>query len=119
MKSKREVVLNWKCSDLCQHWSVLIEIDAVEVAIHSILSLSPSHSTPLLPWRPSSEDVASLVLHLVLFEHEEEAKQLQSAFEVLLTVAEKKIATIWPAEGNVAMATGHLHSVSCVFGKWH
>lgn len=67
------------------------------------------------PLYPSSEDVASLVLHLMLFQCEEEAKQLQSAFEALLVKAEEKVSTIWPPEGNVAMATpGSVQSVSSV-----
>ena len=51
----------------------------------------------------------------MLFELEDEAKQLQSAFEALLTKSEEKIATIWPPEGNVTTATGRLHSVGYVF----
>lgn len=61
--------------------------------------------------QPHAEDVSSLVLHLMLYQREGEARQLQSVFEALVVKAEEKIMAIWPPERNVAMALDSLQSV--------
>lgn len=99
-------MLNWK-------WTVQFFPHTYVDTFTCTPSLVPAVSlnTVLFSRAPPAEDVSSLVLHLVLYQGEEEARQLQSAFEALVAKAEEKIMTIWPPERNVAMAMGSLQSV--------
>ncbi|KAJ7339625.1 hypothetical protein OS493_006030 [Desmophyllum pertusum] len=60
----------------------------------------------------STEDVASLLKMLVLFDHEEQAALLQTNFHQLITTIEPSIDIIWPPEET----SSNLNQVSQVTG---
>lgn len=60
----------------------------------------------------TTEDIASLLKMLVLFDHEEQAAPLQTNFQQLITTIESSTSIIWPPEeisnnlGQLSQVTG-------------